>query len=759
MAAVLNALAPSVIKMIKDMSEEELTILLGVSVKIKKLGGKVENLEAYLADAERRRINEARVERWVSKLKGALYEATDILELCHLDTEERQNKGRCWASMEDKAPGCLRPLLFFLRNPGFAHGMGSRIKDLNERLDGIRDEMAEFRFEPSSLPEWTRPSDATPHSRTTTSFIDESAIVGDKIKKDTKALVKELLSNEPAIMVVFIVGAGGTGKTTLAKKIFNDEDVKMTFGSKIWLSVTESYDEEKLLRSAITQATGGGNVPLPGGGDKQVLSQALVSALSSTGNRFLLVLDDVWSDGAWTCVLRDPIIEAARQHPGSRVIITTRNEELIKDMVGAAAYRKHHVQSMDDKDAWSLLKKQLPPQDAGSEEGLDNLKHIGIGIIRNCGGLPLAIKAIGGLLRTKKATEHEWNNVLHDTAWKTDKSHRDLNIALQLSYEDLPPALKQCFLYYSLVPKGLKIQCDVITYMWMSEGFLLVAGSDDGSPREEEYNVGVSYYRSLIRRNLIEPLETSANKEVSMMHDVIRSFAQFMAKDEALVIRPGRESTQLISSSTKFRRLSIMSTELGSAVKPDWNSVSEKQELLRSLIIIGRIKFEPSASTDSSLRNRLPSLLMLWVRHAESNRFVHESLAKLRHLRFLYLDNTDISSLPDEICKMKFLEVIRIENCSRFSGEIPSSIIKLERLRSLLVGPGPNFFVPKGFGGLTNLRTLATFHVQTDGEWCSLQVSQLRDLEIRGLEAVVSCVVVHQLLQRPSSITSSTLGH
>ncbi|TVU23012.1 hypothetical protein EJB05_32738, partial [Eragrostis curvula] len=92
MAWVLDALAPSVIKMIKDMSKEELTILMGVSMEINKLGGKVENLEAYLADAERRRINETRVQKWVSKLKGALYEATDVLELCYLDAEERRNK-------------------------------------------------------------------------------------------------------------------------------------------------------------------------------------------------------------------------------------------------------------------------------------------------------------------------------------------------------------------------------------------------------------------------------------------------------------------------------------------------------------------------------------------------------------------------------------------------------------------------------------------------------------------------------------------
>ena len=85
--------------------------------------------------------------------------------------------------------------------------------------------------------------------------------------------------------------------------------------------------------------------------------------------------------------------------------------------------------------------------------------------------------------------------------------------------------------------------------------------------------------------------------------------------------------------------MSSSELESESVILPKRSSIPENQKLLRSLIISGRMSFEPS-SNDSSF-SRFPSLrALLLVDHAESDRFL-ESLGKLKHLRFLFLSCTD----------------------------------------------------------------------------------------------------------------------
>ncbi|XP_012703761.1 putative disease resistance protein At1g50180 [Setaria italica] len=122
------------------MAQEEVSMLLGVSGEIEKLEENMEGInKAFLADAERRRVTDQSVQRWVRKLKDAMYDATDIIDEYQLEADKRRGSTEDGSSVKKKkvSAGCFQPLLFCLGNPVFAHKIGSRIKELNQRLDGI----------------------------------------------------------------------------------------------------------------------------------------------------------------------------------------------------------------------------------------------------------------------------------------------------------------------------------------------------------------------------------------------------------------------------------------------------------------------------------------------------------------------------------------------------------------------------------------------------------------------------------------------
>jgi Leucine-rich repeat (LRR) protein len=360
------------------------------------------------------------------------------------------------------------------------------------------------------------------------------------------------------------------------------------------------------------------------------------------------------------------------------------------------------------------------------EPKIDTLKDIGMGIIAKCDGLPLAVKVMGGLLRQKRTRRSDWKTVLKDSIWSVQMPE-ELNYAVYLSYQDLHPNLKPCFLHYALLPKSTIFWETLIVAMWISEGF--VHGNSD-----DLEVLGKEYYYQLIARNLIDPDLSYMDQAVCNMHDVVRSFAQYVARDEALTIAHKSEAglTDKLSSPDVIR-LSLESKESESN-KPGWSSL-QAHISLRTLILVGQIKISPCDS--------LLSFSFLRILHIQDGNFdaLSESLVKLKHLRYLSIGGTDTSRLPEKIARMKLLQCISLHNCKNLVN-LPSGIGNLQQLRVLVLsGTGINS-IPRGFNGLTNLRKLYGFPASVDEYSCSLEelgpLSHLIELSISGLKKVSS---------------------
>nr|CAD1831211.1 unnamed protein product [Ananas comosus var. bracteatus] len=126
----------------------------------------------------------------------------------------------------------------------------------------------------------------------TSSFLLENQIFGRK--EECRRILQWLLeSGDQSEILLSVVGDGGVGKTTLAQSIYNETKVADHFGLRMWVCVSESFNELRLTREILSLACDDlGNDSASFNLNK--LQEQLKRSLES--KRFLLVLDDVWND-------------------------------------------------------------------------------------------------------------------------------------------------------------------------------------------------------------------------------------------------------------------------------------------------------------------------------------------------------------------------------------------------------------------------------------------------------------------------------
>ncbi|KAJ0665707.1 putative P-loop containing nucleoside triphosphate hydrolase, leucine-rich repeat domain superfamily [Helianthus annuus] len=709
--AAVAALVNVIFEKLADEAFKKYARSQKIHSELKQLGITLTQIQALLNDASHKETTHESVRLWLNRLQHLAYDIDDVLDDVATEAMHRELTPESEASTS-----MVRKLLIPTCCTKF-----SLSHRLSPKLDRITTQLQQLEKQKSDLGLIVKDEKPKGTSRRNETSLLESDVVGREGEREK--LINKLLQDEPSkqnFIIVPIVGMGGVGKTTLARILYNDTRVKGQFELMAWVCVSDEFDIFKISQT-IYQSVAKENKQFT---DTNQLQIALKEKLK--GKRFLVVLDDVWNENYddWENLVR-PFHSGAT---GSRVIMTTRKQQLLKKI---GFNHLDLLESLSRDDALSLLARHA--LDVDNFDSHETLKPLGEGIVEKCGCLPLAVKAIGRLLRTKTDGE-EWDDVLNSEIWDLESAD-EIVPALRLSYHDLSADLKRLFAYCSLFPKDFLFEKEELVLLWVAEGYL-----NESLANKSTECLAREYFEKLLSRSFFQP--APSGEPFFVMHDLMNDLATFVAGEYFLRFDNQMEMTE--EALAKYRHMSFIREEYVAFQK---FGAFEKARSLRTLLAVYLgvdkrwNKFYLSSKILVDLLPQLPLLRVLSLSRFNISE-VPNSIGSLKHLRYLNLSHTNIKELPESVGNLYNLQTLLVSGCESLTN-LPKSFCKLKRLRHFDIRNTPLLKkLPLGIGELKSLQTLTRIIIGGNSGFAITELKGLKDLHgeisIEGLNKVQS---------------------
>ncbi|GAU16450.1 hypothetical protein TSUD_117990 [Trifolium subterraneum] len=700
------------------------TLLTGVERDFVEIKDELESIQAFLKDAEIKAADEQGggasegVKTWVKHVREISFRTEDLIDEYNMYFVQRVNHSSGCISSLKKAAQMIKTM-------NQRHRIASEIQHIESSLRAIIERSQRYGFKSESGSSSYRGTKAPTFRdpRMDSYFIQETQVVGFEVPRDE--LVKCLVGGTNDLLLVSIVGMGGLGKTTLAKHVFDDPLVKSHFDCRIFITVSQSYIMKELLTYMINKFCQDSNEPIPK--DLQKMDdQALITQVRQylDSKRYLVVFDDVWN-----MLFPDDIeFSLINNKNGSRIIVTTRITNVAHSFKRSFLVNVHELLPLPSNKAWELFCNKAFRGQCPIE--LEKMSKV---IVQNCGGLPLAIVAIGGLLSTKPKTVFEWEKVSHNLRMEFGRNEHLTGITniLSLSYDDLPSHLKACMLYFGIYPtEGYTINSKRLARQWMAEGFVK---HEEGRNLED---VAEEYLTELIDRSLVQVSEVGFDGRVKscQVHGALCNIIIRKMEDLSFCCLMDEYDEQIFGM---IRRLSITSISKN-VLRSTGNS------RIRAIFIFDKGELQKDFMDGLSAKFKL--LKLLDFENSLLN-YIPNNLGKLFHLRYLNLSHTKVTILPKSICMLVNLETLDLRQTKVC--ELPKEIKKLTKLRFLpvyyrkfdegrcsILNFTDGVKMQKGIGCLKSLQKLYFLEVDHGGIDLIQELKELKQLRKLGIRCV-----------------------
>ncbi|CAJ1834024.1 unnamed protein product [Sphenostylis stenocarpa] len=719
---MVEAVVSFAVDRLADLLIEEARLLKGVSDEVKSMQNELKRMQCFLRDAERRQDEGDTIKNYISEVRKLAYDAEDVIEIYAI-------KVAFGISIGTRNP---------LSRTKHIHKVGSELVSINSRISDLTRSLQTYGL--TATKDNEEASEVKRELRWSYSHIVEEFIVG--LDKDINKVAEWLLNESQDCRFAYICGMGGLGKTTLAKGIYHYNAIRRNFDGFAWAYISQQCKKRDVWEGILLKLIS------PTKEERDEITKMKDDELArklfkvQQDKKCLIILDDIWSNEAWDIL--SPAFPS--QNTRTKIVFTSRNKDISLHVDPEGLL--HEPSCLNAEDSWALFKKKAFPRQDNPESTIsDNFKRLGREMVAKCGGLPLAIIVLGGLLATKESVP-EWEKIhKHLSSYLMGGEIRDrrrLDEVLDLSYQDLPCQLKPCFLYLSQFPEDSEIPKTKLMQLWVAEG--VVSSQYEIGRDETMEDVAERFLGNLISRCMVQVGQKGSTGRIKTcrLHDLMRDLCWSKARKENflyIINRSQQNSTIDVTSSNvsdarqidEVRRFAVYLDQHIDQLIPQDKQVNEH---LRSLVFFHDKKCR--MENWDLVRGIFVKFKLLRVLDLEGikglkGQSLPKEVGNLLWLKFLSLKRTRIQVLPSSLGNLENLQFLNLQTVNKVSWdstvEIPNVICKLKRLRHL--------YLPNWCGNisnnlklenLTNLQTLVNFPASKCDVKDLLKLKKLRKL-------------------------------
>ncbi|XP_047049883.1 uncharacterized protein LOC124654952 isoform X2 [Lolium rigidum] len=659
-------------------------------------------LRDVLVSVERYFWVRTEVQDWMTKINQIVYDMDNLLDEFEDQNDTESERSGCIT----KATSLCSPCPFVLYSTRV-----NRMKTLIKRLDHSARNSVIFGM-------MQHPRCDLEQTDTQEEFC-RAAIVG---RDGDKTKIKELiLQNDAEILsIIPIVGLVGLGKTALARLIFHDQGEGLNFDLRIWINLNRKFDLRKLAADIISQANetkeGGpsvvNNTSAEINGNLQLLKNRLQETLH--GKHCLIVLDGLCSTNKSQL---DELKEMLRGTNKSIKVLVTTSSEITAELMHT--FTPYKLLPLSEDDCWTIFSEK-----AFGDGNCFNacLKTIGKQIAKRCDGIPALAHFLGSIVHNQGM--YVWLAARDEAIWKLERTYSGRSkvfSSLNKLYYDMPSALKLCFLYLSIFPKGSAIDKEKLIRQWIALDMI-------GSRHETlpSYVHGEMYIQDLLSIHFLQVQKTPSvngieNKtapKMLYMHNVVHDFATHIASNDIIILDGGEMNSNSKGPTFQFILLTYY---------------REHSILCSPLITSARALHFQNTKAIKLHREAFKLLKRMRVLNLSGSciQEIPDSIGHLRHLRYLDISDLKIQILPSSMSTLTNLEALDLSNTSL--KKLPRFIGTFLKLRYLnLQGCQILQHLSLTFGHLQrleHLRLSCCYDVgELDDSLCNLQHLRLLDL-------------------------------